>query len=330
MIIARALSARPFFLCALALHVLGCQKVGSFSRTESSNEEQNAGQCAKPERATPGLSLDTLNAQGMPKHGIILFSYVPENNAITALLCDSRREIFFDKANPKRLLKEVFFRKPPKEQNAQLDQRCKVVWGPGFDDLAEYRKNVATMKVGPGAMWNAAVKLGLLQIPSTGLSLAAGALASVTAASSFHEVIAGLESGQISQAMDAFSKVGPDQLGWTSASLLLFGFSRIASAATLSHRVQHILNVKQSVAVGQFGEAFSGAYDETYSQFSEQNLATINETPAFLDEFMESFVISLNQQVEKTGIQPRTVKIALDALTASISSVAAGTLESAK
>jgi hypothetical protein len=326
----RSFSVRAFVLCALALQAQGCQKVGSFSRTESSNEELKGVQCAKPERATPGLSLDTLNAQGIPKPGVILFSYVPENNAITALLCDSRREIFFAKANPKRLLKEVFFRKPPEERNTQVDQRCKVVWGPGFDDLEEYRKNVATMKVSPGALWNAAVKLGLLQIPSTGLSLAAGALASVTAASSFHEIIAGLESGKISQAMDAFSKVGTDQLGWTSASLLLFGFSRVASAATLSHRVQHVLNVKQSVAVSQFSEAFSEAYDETYSQFSEQTLATINETPEVLDEFMESFVISLNQQVEKIGIQPRTVKLALDALTVSVSSFATGTPGSTK
>jgi hypothetical protein len=254
------------------------------------------------------------------------------------VLCDSRREIFFDKLNPKKLLKEVFFRKPPTEKKAQVDQRCTVVWGPGFDDLAEYRKNVVAMKVDPGALWKAAVKLGVLQIPSTGLSIASGALASVTAATSYHEIIASAESGHISQAIDAFSRVTPDQVGWTSASLLLFGFSRVASAATLSHRVQHILNVKQSVAVGQFGEAFAGAYDETSSKYPQQFPEAIKDSldakvafvDEFIDKFMESFVIALNQQVENMGIQPRTVKLALDALTASVSAVPASALERAK
>ena len=328
MIMARSFSTRAFVLCALALLAQGCQKVRPFSRTESSDKDLKAAPCAIPERASPGLSGDALSPQGMPKPGTILFSYVPENNAITALLCDSRREIFFDKANPKKLLKEVFFRRPPTERNMQLDQRCKVVWGPGFDDLEEYRKNVDAIKVDPSAFWKAAAKAGVMQIPSTGLSIASGALAWVTAATSYHEIIASAQSGHIVQAMDAFSRVAPDELGWTSASLVLFGFSRIASAATLKHRFKHMTNVKQQLALGQFAEAFSGAFDETNSQFPEPAPETIKDSPAaldaFIDEFMGTFVIALNQQVERIGIQPRTVKLALDALTASVSGVPAG------
>ncbi|MCA2959717.1 MAG: hypothetical protein IOD12_05655 [Silvanigrellales bacterium] len=286
------------------------EKVSAIASTKES--------CPIAPRPIPSGVADLASLGSVPDRGVSVFSYDPEANALSALICDSRLELFFAAVNPKSALKKLrFSRNPEREENrnaTEAEKRCRVIWGPSFKGLEASRAQDAQAEGRNQVLWKAAMKFGVAQIPSTGLMIAAGALASVTVGSAFHEIVSALEAGQIGQAIQTFQSVDPSQVGWTGTSLMLFGFSRVASTLSMTKRVKVLLETKQALALSQFSEAYGVAFDEVVAGMSEQELLALKSDGEGMDGFMSRFAQTLNVKVSEARLSPRTVLLSLQAL----------------
>lgn len=322
--VAPAAAATSAFLLTLAVAATSACEEGS-AQNSANGGFQNAGQIRSTAEA----------AETVPLKGTVVFTYHPEHNSLSALICDSRLTVFVE-TQVKPRVPAVLHRKGKADAEHEPYRRCRVFWGLSRESLDQLgAMSSAAQKERSAALWKAARSFALAQIPSSGLMLASGGLAWVTASSAFHDITSQMEHLHFQEALQILQNVAPDQMGWTAASLLLFGASRVASVATMARRVSVGLELKQTLALSSFGKAFSSAFDavaarektpqdrktETRAERAfDADLLLDGGEPlspdSELDAFLSAFADALTSAVNEAQIPPETVRQALAALSA--------------
>jgi hypothetical protein len=253
------------------------------------------------------------------KPGLLHFFYDQETNTLSALVCKTRVQEFFQKAAPKF---KLFHRNRGEEsQESETSFPCTVVWGPSNETVEESRKRLVTSQNLNADLWKAALGFVKAQIPSTSLMIGATTLATATVGSAFFEVVSNLEAGQAAKAFQVFNQIDPSQLGWTTVSLGLFGFSRLASAMTLGKRIEVLMDLKSTYSLSQFSEIYSDAYDKTALEHHLEGVTLTDLDSDSIDLFMQTFAANLNSSLENSRIQPGVVVGALKTISSSLREV---------
>lgn len=310
-----------FLTQSLILFLSACRLNLSDTKINADNSVSEDSACANASRPQSPDPAGSALPGFVPPNGVVVFSYDSDANALSALVCDGFLEMLFKKANPLAAVKKYLYSRnpesPARNSPAGPETRCRVVWGPSFHDVHSPRDQVSSGQDYNEVIWQAALKFGLAQLPTTGLMVAASVLASVTVGSSFHDIVATLEAGRVGEAIQVFQALEPNQVGWTATSLMLFGFSRAASALTMTNRAKVILEAREALAVSKFSEAYSTAFDEVVAEMQLQDLEYLRNNDGKVDKFMGQFAQALNVKVKQFGLSPGTVHLALQALTRS-------------